>query len=211
MAEKFIVFDLDGTISNPKDGIVRSLNYALEAYGFEIRDESELTPCIGPPLDQSFKELTGSNDQQLIVSLVEKYRERYTEIGYAENVLYEGIVDSLEVLVQRYPLAICTSKRVDFAHSILELFGLTHLFQQVSGGDIGISKTQQLAGLLDRGIINGESIMVGDRYADMIGARNNQLNAIGVLWGFGDFNELQRESPMMILESPPELPLRILN
>lgn len=211
MPEKFIVFDLDGTISNPKDGITRSLNYALDAYGFEKRSESELTPCIGPPLDQSFRELTGSEDQQLIVALVEKYRERYTEVGYSENVLYEGVVDSLEALAQRFPLAICTSKRVDFAHRILELFGLAHLFQQVSGGDIGISKTQQLTGLLERGIINGESIMVGDRYADMIGARDNQLSAIGVLWGFGDFNELQRESPMMILEHPSELPLKIVD
>ncbi|MFK7733629.1 MAG: HAD hydrolase-like protein [Pseudomonadales bacterium] len=209
MPEKFIVFDLDGTISNPKDGIVRSLNYALEAYDFEKRAESELTPCIGPPLDQSFRELTGSDDQQLIVSLVEKYRERYTEVGFSENVLYEGIVDSLEALVACFPLAICTSKRVDFAHSILELFELTHLFQEVSGGDIGISKTQQLAGLLERKVIDGQSIMVGDRYADMIGARENQLGAIGVLWGFGDFNELQRESPMMIIEHPSELPLRI--
>ncbi len=210
MAEKFIVFDLDGTISNPKDGICRSLNYALEAYGFAKRMESELTPCIGPPLDQSFRELTGSNDQQLIVSLVEKYRERYTEVGYSENVLYDGIVDSLEALVQRFPLAICTSKRVDFAHSILQLFGLAHLFQEVSGGDIGISKTQQLAGLLKRGAIDGQSIMVGERYADMIGAHENQLSAIGVLWGFGDFDELQRESPMMILQHPSELPLRVM-
>lgn len=205
MQRKFIVFDLDGTISDPKHGIVRSMNYSLEAHGYDERSESELIQYIGPPLDIAFEEISGSSDRELILSLVSKYRERYSVEGYSENTLYDGVVDSLEKLAQQFPLAICTSKRVDFAEKILSMFDIAHLFQVVSGGDVGISKTQQLAGLLADGSIGLDSIMVGDRNADLSGARNNDLESIGVLWGYGDYQELIRETPTMILENPRQL------
>jgi len=205
MQSKFIIFDLDGTISDPKDGIVRSMNHSLEFHGFATRDEYELVQYIGPPLDKSFTEMTASSDRELVLSLVATYRERYAEVGYSENVLYEGIVDSLETLAQKYPLALCTSKRVDFAEQILSLFNLSHLFQVVSGGDVGIRKTQQLAGLLAESAIGPDSIMVGDRRYDLIGARDNDLRSIGVLWGYGDYQELSAEGPAMILKTPEQL------
>tara|TARA_R110002072_G_scaffold5527_9_gene35417 strand:- start:308 stop:940 length:633 start_codon:yes stop_codon:yes gene_type:complete len=206
VGKKFIVFDLDGTISDPKDGIVRSINFALNTLGYEPRSEDKLTKYIGPPLDKTFEELVASTDQELIRSLVTRYRERYAQVGFSENTLYPGIRESLETIANRYPLAICTSKRVDFAEKILALFDLSHLFQVVNGADIGISKSQQLERLLAEGTIGADSIMVGDRNVDMIGARDNRLLSVGVLWGYGDRDELSHESPNIILQHPDQLP-----
>ena len=112
MSYEYLIFDLDGTISDPKDGIVRSLNYSLLAHGFKARNEADITVHIGPPLDQTFSSITGVTDSELILSLVSKYRERYSAVGYSENVLYVGITDMLHELVNtdRYKLLICTSK-----------------------------------------------------------------------------------------------------
>ena len=85
MQGKFIIFDLDGTISDPKEGIVRSMNYALKSHGFAEKSEAELVKYIGPPLDETFRELSGGSDEELISSLVAKYRERYASSGYHEN------------------------------------------------------------------------------------------------------------------------------
>lgn len=203
--QDFIVFDLDGTISDPKDGIVRSMNFALEAHGYSAKAESDLVKYIGPPLDIAFQELSGDKDKEHILSLVSKYRERYSAIGFSENELYDGVVESLEALAKEIPLAICTTKRVDFAKRILELFEIGHLFKVVSGGDVGISKTQQISELLETKMIGEHSIMVGDRNVDLIGANNNNLGSVGVLWGYGDYLELSKHNPLMILENPSQL------
>ncbi|WP_421216807.1 HAD hydrolase-like protein [Aeromonas enteropelogenes] len=205
MSKDFIVFDLDGTISDPKDGIVRSINYALVEHDLAPKSEQELQRYIGPPLDVAFKELSNSTDTNLILSLVAKYRERYSDVGFSENKLYEGVISSLEALNKNYPLAVCTSKRVDFAERILTLFKLDHLFEFVSGGDVGITKVSQLSDLLSGGTIGPGSVMVGDRNADLIGAHRNKLKSVGVLWGYGDYAELSSENPSMILCSPNEL------
>lgn len=207
MNNKFIIFDLDGTISDPKEGIVRSMNFSLKSHGLNEKSETDLVKYIGPPLDVVFHELSGSDDGEFILSLVNKYRERYSAIGYSENTIYEGIVENLEILAGRFPLAICTSKRADFAEKILDLFNLSHLFKLVSGGDVGISKSQQLADLLANGAVGQDSIMVGDRNADLIGASSNGLLAIGVLWGYGDYEELSNENPHLILDNPNQLSL----
>ena len=205
MAQDFIVFDLDGTISDPKDGIVRSINYALAKHGLAVRSEQELQRYIGPPLDSTFKELSNSSDSKLILSLVAKYRERYSEVGFSENKLYEGVVSSLESLNKHTPLAVCTSKRADFAERILTLFEIRHLFEFVNGGDVGITKVAQLSDLRSAGTIGSGSIMVGDRNVDLIAAHRNGLKSVGVLWGYGDYEELSFEQPSMILQSPSEL------
>jgi phosphoglycolate phosphatase len=201
------VFDLDGTISDPKDGIVKSLNYALSAHGFETQDEDELCTFIGPPLDSAFKIITKSNDADLISSLVSKYRERYSDVGFSENVLYNGIPEVLEQLsnVSDITLGVCTSKRVDFAERILEMFDLRHLFSFVNGGDVGIEKWQQLQTLKKQGDISQKSLMIGDRYVDLTAAHKNGLHSAGVLWGYGSFNELKEHEPVHIFSNPNEL------
>jgi phosphoglycolate phosphatase len=204
---EYLVFDLDGTISDPKDGIVRSFNYALAAYGYDTQDENELATYIGPPLDSTFGILTGSDDAELILSLVAKYRERYAEVGFSENVLYAGIPEVLAQLSSNagVTLGICTSKRVDFAEKILDMFALRHFFSFVSGGDVGIEKWQQLQGLREHGAINQNSLMIGDRYIDLSAAHKNELPCAGVLWGYGSLEELQEHAPAYIFSTPGDL------
>ena len=120
-----------------------------------------------------------------------------------------ALLTCLEILATRFPLAVCTSKRVDFAEIILDLFNISHLFKVVSGGDVGISKSRQLAELLANGLVGQDSIMVGDRNVDMIAANDNGLLAVGVLWGYGDYEELIHENPYLILGSPNHLPRKI--
>jgi phosphoglycolate phosphatase len=207
LSYEYLVFDLDGTISDPKDGIVRSLNYALLDHGFESRDEGELATYIGPPLDHTFRDLTQSQDSELILSLVARYRERYSDIGYAENVLYSGIPEVLERLasVTSCTLGVCTSKRADFAERILELFNLREYFEFVDGGDVGIEKWQQLQGLKEAGSISQSSVMIGDRYVDLTAAHRNSLDSAAVLWGHGSLEELQEHEPAYIFSNPDEL------
>jgi phosphoglycolate phosphatase len=204
-----LIFDLDGTISNPRDGIVRSLNFALLEHGFETHPETDLLIHIGPPLDKTFAELTGQNSRALIASLVSKYRERYAEVGYAENVLYRGISESLVDIhnVEGVELGVCSSKRVDFVEKILTMFDLRHLFKFVSGGEIGIEKWQQLAQLKQQGVVGDNAIMIGDRHFDLLAGHRNKLHAAGVLWGFGSRQELVREKPAHLLTTPSELQL----
>lgn len=207
MKYEYLVFDLDGTISNPKDGIVKSLNYALSAHGFETQDENELCAYIGPPLDSAFMTITKSDDPELVSSLICKYRERYSDVGFSENFLYSGIPEVLEQLSSNpdIKLGICTSKRVDFAERILDLFGLRHFFSFVNGGDVGVEKWQQLGSLLEQGAINKKSVMIGDRYVDITAAQKNNLQSAGVLWGFGSHSELSQHEPSHLLTSPCEL------
>lgn len=207
MKYDYLVFDLDGTISDPRHGIVKSINFALEAHNFEVRTEQELTAFIGPPLDETFSALTRSKNNCLINSLVAKYRERYSDVGYSENVLYPGIADALEVLSssRKFVLGLCTSKRVDFAERILHLFSLRQYFEFVNGGDVGVKKWQQLQLLLQQGTINQRSLMIGDRYVDLTAAHKNKLHSIGVLWGYGSLDELSEHKPVRILASPSEL------
>jgi phosphoglycolate phosphatase len=204
---EYLIFDLDGTISDPKDGIVRSINYALESHGLDHHTEQELVNFIGPPLDMTFSTLSGSSDASLIASLVAKYRERYAEVGFSENKLYSGIIEILDRIsaIEGINLGICTSKRVDFAEQILELFSLRDHFDFVSGGDVGIEKWQQLGALLNKGIINQKSIMIGDRYIDITAAHENNLQSAGVLWGYGSRSELSQHGPEHIFSSPNEL------
>ena len=206
-----LILDLDGTISDPSLGIARCFNYALEQHHFPVVPEHLIAQEIGPPLDASFLKLApGINDTE-VASLVAAYRARYADIGYAENTLYPGIPDVLEPLYNSgLRLGLCTSKRVDFAKKILSLFDLSAYFEFVNGGEIGITKGMQLAELIETGVIDEQAIMVGDRDVDINAAHQNNLRAIGVLWGFGDRAELSNASPLCILEDVGELAELIL-
>ncbi len=198
-----LVFDLDGTLSDPLEGIGRSINYALEAQGFPLRPLAELARFVGPPLDATFRELTGEPGR--VAALVASYRERYGAIGYAENQLYTGIPAALAALGERHVLGLCTSKRADFAEQILARFELRAHFAFVSGGDVGITKADQLRALLAAGTIDGDAIMIGDRAVDIEAARANGLAGCGVLWGFGSRAELEGARPRWLLALPAEL------
>lgn len=200
------IFDLDGTLSNPALGITRCLNFALEHYGFEPHPFDALTQFIGPPLEKAFEALTGTSDANVILPLVAKYRERYSDVGYAENTLYDGIPQQLAILQSLgIDMGVCTSKRVDFAERILKHFGIRDYFRYVSGGDVGIRKGQQLAELLRTGTISPNAIMIGDRYADIEASKENGLKNFGVLWGFGSEQELNEAGADRIVKTVREL------
>lgn len=201
-----VLLDLDGTLSDPLTGIGRSINHALSALGYAPLELSELAVHIGPPLDEAFRTLTGATSPAELNALVARYRERYADIGYSENVLYPGIAEALTRLREAgVPLAVCTSKRVDFAERILEMFGLRSFFLFVDGGDVGVPKWQQIERLRSQRVVSTSTVMVGDRDVDIVAAHRNGLHAAGVLWGYGSHAELASERPRYLLESPPDL------
>lgn len=201
-----LIFDLDGTISDPSLGIERCINHALEAHDFSEVPKERVVAEIGPPLDETFQKFCPEADQAVISSLVAKYRERYAEEGYSENQIYPGVVKSLETLSSNgIRMGICTSKRKDFAEKILHLFKVLPHFRFVNGGDVGIKKQEQLAGLLKSKEIDRSAVMIGDREVDITSAKANGLRSIGVLWGFGDFAELSRAGADVILSGTNEL------
>lgn len=200
------LFDLDGTLSDPLVGISRSINYALAHFGHEQIDMAACSAHIGPPLDVTFRLLTGSTAAPHIDGLIAKYRERYGEIGYAENTLYSGIPEALKSLSEAgMPLALCTSKRKDFADRILQMFDLRGFFEFVDGGEVGVAKWQQIESLVKRHAVSQSAVMVGDRSVDLVAAHRNGLRAAGVLWGHGSREELLSEQPEYLFQSPSEI------
>lgn len=206
MTNPVLLFDLDGTISDPIQGIGRCINHALDSLGFPLLPQDAIAPYIGPPLDETFRVLTGSKDVELTERFITKFRERFSEIGFSENKLYPGISEALTSLSERgLTLGICTSKRSDFAETILKMFDLHEMFQFISGGDIGIQKYQQIEALLKKNAIDHNAIMIGDRYIDIEAGHKNGLKTAGVLWGYGTRMELEACSPTYLLEKRAEL------
>jgi len=200
------VFDLDGTISDPAEGIHRSLDYALRAFGHAPIRDCDVSRFIGPPLDETFRTLVADATPDHVAALVAKYRERYADVGFAENVVYPGIPAALRELdAAGNALGLCTTKRADFADRILRHFGLREHFRSVSGGDIGVDKCAQLASLLRERRIDAASAMIGDRAVDIFAAKAHALTSVAVLWGHGSREELEAAGPDMMLAGPHEL------
>lgn len=203
-----LLFDLDGTLSDPLVGIGRSINYALSHFGYESLELSSISAYVGPQIDETFMSITGVKEPRKVEDLVSKYRERYAEVGFSENTLYPDIPEVLSKLGEtNVPLAVCTSKRKDFAERILEMFDLRGHFRFVSGGDVGIHKWQQIEGLKAMSAVSTLSVMIGDRAVDITAAKRNGLFSAGVLWGHGSRSELEGECPSYLFASPTELHL----
>ncbi|PCI80949.1 MAG: HAD family hydrolase [SAR86 cluster bacterium] len=207
MSYHSLIFDLDGTLTDPLTGIVRCMNYALSSHDHQPRSEQEIKPYIGPPLEIALSDLSGSKDEAHIKELIATYRERYGELGYAENVVYEGIYDLLDTLQEQgFRMGVCTSKFEKYAIKVLEKFELDKYFRFVSGsGAYGTAKSDQLQELLDTKIVLDSSLMIGDRYIDLTSAHKVGLRSAGVLWGYGSEDELAAEKPEFIAESPVQL------
>ena len=139
-----LVFDLDGTISDPLLGIHRCMNHALNTFGYEEVTGSTVAKFIGPQLDVGFRSLLPDENETRIRDLVSRFRQRYAQIGYAENSIYVGMAETLNQLHRSgWKIGLCTSKRVDFAEKILELFSIRNFFTFVDGGDVGVHKSDQ--------------------------------------------------------------------
>lgn len=202
-----LIFDLDGTISEPAEGIAGSINYALQQAGHPPIDHAHISQYIGPPLDKVFRAICGDavDTNGLLDSLVGNYRRHYNDVGYSQNVLFDGIPAALEAIrAAGIPMGVCTSKFTDAAVMILEMHGVRSYFDFVSGGDNGITKSDQLRALLADGVVSSESIMIGDRAVDITSARANGLRGVGVLYGHGSREELESANPLRLLSEPAE-------
>ena len=201
-----LVFDLDGTLSDPSVGITRCLNFALREHGLPTVLDSALAARIGPPLDEIFRGLIPADARVALDSLVATYRERYSTVGFAENVVYAGIPAAIEHVASRGArLGVCTSKLASYSERILAMFGVRDYFSFVDGGDVGIKKSQQLGGLLERRVIDRDAVMIGDRGVDIEAARANGLRSIGVLWGFGTPEEIASVNPTYVAGTVDDL------
>lgn len=206
MQYETLIFDLDGTISNPLVGISRCINYALQALSYDPVDPERIRPMIGPPLTEIFAYFLGALPDQEMQNLVDKYRERYATVGYTENDIYADIPGVIAQLADSgYRMGICTSKRANYAQRIVDMFGLAQYFSFVDGGDVGIQKRQQIESMVANGLTANSSIMIGDRAVDIIAGKSNKFASVGVLWGFGERTELEAAAPDHLLETPAEL------
>jgi phosphoglycolate phosphatase len=203
-----IFFDLDGTLTNPKPGITRSIQYALRKLDHEVPSEDDLTWCIGPPLHASLKKLLGTD--ALADTAILLYRERFADIGLFENEVYPGIEGTLSVLAgQDRRLFVATSKPGVYAERIIDHFKLRGYFERVFGSELDgtrSDKTELLGYALKAAQVDpAGAIMIGDRSHDMVGARGKGLTAIGVLYGYGSKEELLAAGAHQVCATPQEL------
>lgn len=210
-----LLFDLDGTLTDPFPGITKSIQHALVALDHSAPPAEDLRWCIGPPLRQVFAKLLGTTDAALIEAAIIKYRERFGTIGLFENTIYPGIEPALAELKQSgHTLGVATSKPAVFAARIIEHFKLKPYFQAVDGSEMDGTrgdKTSLIAYILKRdAIAPANTIMIGDREYDMIGARQNGVAALGVLWGYGSKEELETAGAYACITSPKELPEAVM-
>ena len=208
--KEYILFDLDGTLTDSFFGITQSVQHALRYFGIDVEDLNELRRFIGPPLDQSFQEYYGLSEEDSKLA-IKRYRERYSDTGIFENELYEGIRDLLEELVENGKIVLmATSKPENYARRIADFFDITQYFTQICGSEMDgkrQDKAEVIAFVLENQGIDEHSnvIMVGDRKHDIIGAQKNKIDSIGVLYGYGGAVELKDAGANYIVEDVAEL------
>ncbi len=223
MEKKYILFDLDGTLTDPKIGITKCVQYALAAAGIDEPDLDKLECYIGPPLDISFKRFHGMNDEDAWKA-VEKYRERFKDIGIFENAVIDGIVPCLETLKAAGKiLVLATCKPEVFAFRIMEHFELEKYFTVMVGSGLDGTRKHKnevinealvrLSKITGENIIEmkADAIMVGDREQDINGAHEEGVEAVGVRFGYAADNELEEAGADYIAETVPELTALLLS
>lgn len=190
-----LLFDLDGTLTDNYLGIARSIRYALERLGADPPEAATLRRCVGPPLRTSFAALLDTDEPDAIEQAIALYRERFADLGWRENVVYDGIPEALAALAaQGRRMFLCTSKPALYARRIVTLFGLNEFLAGVYGADLEgrfDDKATLLAHLAASECLDAtRAVMIGDRHHDIRAARLNGARAIGVLWGYGTEEEL---------------------
>ena len=210
MKKKYVLFDLDGTLTDSQDGILNAIEYALDHYGIEVKDRSTLRPFLGPPLADSMQKYCGFDTDKAFEAVV-KFREYYNTKGLFENRLYPGIERLLQTLQEKgCRLFVATSKPEQTAQEILAHFKLDGYFDYIGGAtpdESRVKKEDVVRYVLETaGILDGrEAVMVGDRKHDVIGARRNGLESVGVLYGYGDRQELMEAGADYLAETVEEV------
>jgi phosphoglycolate phosphatase len=205
-----LLFDLDGTLTDPFPGITKCIQNALTSLGQPMPSAESLRWCIGPPLKNSFLRLLGPLHEHLADEAVARYRERFGSVGLFENSVYPGIEQTLEDLKNcGHSLSVATSKPFVFAERIIQHFGLSRYFHSVYGSELDgtrSDKAQLIDHILKREQIDPSSVvMIGDREHDMIGASHNSVAGLGVLWGYGTREELEAAGASACAAAPSDL------
>lgn len=211
--KNYLLFDLDGTLTDPKAGICTCVQYALASFGIEEPDIDKLEPFIGPPLKDSFMKFYHMSEEQAEAA-VAKYRERFQDKGIFENRMYDGIPQMLQALNSKGMfLAVASSKPTVFVERILEHFGIRKYFKVVVGSELDgrrVNKDevveealQQLFG--DKPVEKNKVYMIGDRKFDVEGAKAVGVDSVGVTYGYGDMEELREAKADYIVRSVEEL------
>ncbi len=207
-----IYFDLDGTLTDPYEGITRCILYALDELGFAHPSDEYLHSCIGPPLYETFPQMVGKD---LTLKAIDLYRARFVDAGWLENKPYEGIHDALETLsAAGYTLFVATSKPRVHAKRIVEHFGMGPFIEDVYGCELDgtrSNKAELLKYATDENPDAEKRMMVGDRKHDLIGAIANGMRPIGVAYGYGSVEELRNAGAVDIASTPASLPAVVVN
>lgn len=207
--KQYLLFDLDGTLTDPMVGITSSVQYALEKFGIHVRYLKELIPFIGPPLAESFQKFYGFSKEDA-EKAIQYYREYYAPKGIFENEVYEGIPEMLAHLTEAgFTLLVATSKPTVFARKVLKHFGMEDYFSFVGGSELDGSRTKKaevISYILKTcGIEVKEAIMIGDRRHDIEGGKACGLESVGVLYGYGTEQELTEAGADHIIRTVAEL------
>lgn len=220
---KYYLFDLDGTLTDPKEGICKSVQYALKKHGIDEPNIDKLEPFIGPPLSQSFKEFYGMNEEEALVA-VEDYRERFSVTGLYENVLYDGIPALLQALNEEGGvLAVASSKPTVYVEKILKHFDIDKYFKVVIGSELD-GRRQDKAEVIEDALMElyygkdtlghslsesedykNQTVMIGDRKFDIEGAKAMGIDSVGVSYGYGGLAELRKSGATHIAVSVDRL------
>ena len=207
---KYILFDLDGTLTDPGTGITNSVAYALARWNIHVEDRRTLYRFIGPPLQDSFREYYGFSPEEALKA-VDVYREYFREKGLYENEVYPGVEEMLKTLkAQGKTLILATSKPEEFAIRILKHFGLDGYFTVMAGATMDPSRSKKgdvITYALRQGGVSALStaVMIGDREHDIFGAKQNGLDSMGVLFGYGDRDELEKAGATYIASTVEEI------
>lgn len=204
-----VLFDLDGTITASKPGIVNSVSYALARFGISEKDPSKLEKFIGPPLMQSFQDFYGFDEEKARMALM-YYREYFAARGIFENAVYEGIPEILAYLQGKgIRLGLATSKPTVFSEQILNHFDLEKYFSVVVGSNLDGTRVKKgeviTAAIQALGPEKGKVLMIGDRKHDILGARENGIDVLAVGYGYGSADELKKAGPDYYVQSVQSL------
>ena len=207
---QYILFDLDGTLTDSGEGITKAVQYALKHFGIDVPNITDLNKFIGPPLKDSYKRYYGFDEEKAQEGLM-KFREYYEDKGLFENKVYDGIEEVLKTLKENgKTLIVATSKPEVHAKTILEHFGLAKYFDFIGGADLEETRVKKgdviKYALKEAGVDDfSKVIMIGDREHDIIGGKENNLKTIGVLYGFGDVVELTQARADFIAKEPKDI------
>ena len=207
---EYIFMDLDGTITNPKIGITKSIQYSLNSFGIKEENLNNLTRHIGPPLIDTFREYYGFDESKTKLAVI-KFKERFEEVGWCENEVYEGMEETLKAFQRAGKiLIVATSKPEYMAKKILDHFNLSQYFTDICGSERDGSRSKKhevIQYAIDRNEIKNKDdiIMVGDRNYDILGPKRLGIKSIGVLYGFGCLQEFEEANADYIVKTVSQL------